>query len=157
MRSIGAVGCLGLTLASAALTGMGATAGRAQTPAPAGPKEAMSTPIRLELNRLEENGDSCRAYLLIDNSTGTAHRSFKIDLFVLDTEGIAAKRVVLELGPVAAKKTVIRLFDIQGVPCAKFGKVLLNDVLGCESATGEKQNCLAMTTTDSKASVPLVK
>jgi hypothetical protein len=129
--------------------------GWAQTPAT--PAEAASAPIRLELNRLEPDGDNCRAYLLIDNSSGTAHRSFKVDLFVLDTEGIAAKRVVLELGPVAAKKTLIRLFDIQGVPCTKFGKVLLNDVLGCETGSGDHQNCLASTSTDSKSSVPLVK
>jgi hypothetical protein len=94
---------------------------------------------------------------MVDNSAGTAHRSFKVDLFVLDTDGVAAKRVVLELGPVAEKKTLIRLFDIQGVPCTKFGKVLLNDILGCESATGEHQNCLASTTTASKVAVPLVK
>ena len=152
MRSIGAALSLGLAIASAY-----ATIGQAQAPAPPAAADAASAPIRLELNRLESDGDNCRAYLLIDNSKGTSHRSFKVDLFVLDTEGIAAKRVVLELGPVAAKKTLIRLFDIQGVPCAKFGKVLLNDVLGCEDAAGQRQNCLANTTTDSKAAVPLVK
>ena len=76
---------------------------------------------------------------------------------MLDTDGIAAKRTVLELGPVTAKKTLIRLFDIQGVACTKFGKVLLNDVLGCENEAGERQNCLASTTTNTKAAVPLIK
>jgi hypothetical protein len=150
MRSVSAVGFLAIALASAC-----ANVGWAQ--APAAPTETASAPIRLELNRLEADGDNCRATLLIDNSSGTAHRSFKVDLFVLDTDGIAAKRTVLELGPVAAKKTLIRLFDIQGVACTKFGKVLLNDVLGCENGAGEHQNCLASTTTDSKAAVPLIK
>ena len=68
-----------------------------------------------------------------------------------------ALKLALELGPLAAKKTLIRLFEIQNVACTRFGKVLLNDVLGCDSETGEHQNCLASTTTESKAAVPLVK
>ena len=148
MRSAGAVGLSALALASVC-----ASVSWAQAPA----TPSASAPIRLELNRLEADGDNCHAYLLIDNSAGTAHRSFKVDLFVLDTDGIATKRVLLELGPIAAKKTLIRLFDIQNLPCAKFGKVLLNDVPVCDTETGEHQSCLASTTTDSKAAVPLIK
>jgi hypothetical protein len=150
MRSASVLGFLAVALTSAC-----ANVGWAQ--APAAPTQPASAPIRLELNRLEADGDNCRVYLLIDNSSGTAHRSLKVDLFVLDTDGIAAKRVLLELGPLAAKKTRIRLFDIQGVACTKFGKVLLNDVPDCENETGEHQDCLASTTTESKTAVPLIK
>jgi hypothetical protein len=140
-----------LVLAIAALAA-GAGAPHAQpatTPA--------SAPPRLELNKLEVDGQNCRVYLMADNGKGEAYRSFKVDLFVLDTDGIVAKRVVLELAPLAAKKTVIRLFDIAAVPCSRFGRILLNDVLACEAETGARQNCLAETETTSKASVPLVK
>lgn len=130
-----------------------ATAAHAQ-PAAA---PASDAPLRLELNRLEAEGSNCRVYLLADNSKGEAYRSYKVDLFVLDTDGVAAKRVVLELGPIAGNKTLIRLFDIQGVPCTKFGRVLLNDVLACESEAGARQNCLADTRTESKTSVSFAK
>jgi hypothetical protein len=123
---------------------------------PAASPPAASAPVRLELNRLEAEGQNCRVYLLADNSKGEAYRSFKVDLFVLDTDGVAAKRVVLELGPIAAGKTLIRLFDIAGVACTRFGRVLLNDVT-CEAEPGARPNCLADTRTESKATVPFVK
>ena len=134
-----------------------ASVGTAYAQPAASPPANAAAPLRLELNRLEPDGQNCRVYLLADNSKGEAYRSFKVDLFVLDTDGVAAKRVVLELGPIAAGKTLIRLFDIPAVPCARFGRMLLNDVLACEAEAGARQNCLADTRTDSKASVPFAK
>jgi hypothetical protein len=150
-RRLGPIALSALLAAIAAGTGAAA-----QTAAPSAPSNA-SVPLRLELNRLEADGQNCRVYLLADNSKGEAYRAFKVDLFVLDTDGVAAKRVVLELGPIAAAKTMIRLFDIQAVPCARFGRVLLNDVLACEGESGARESCLADTKTESKTSAPFVK
>jgi hypothetical protein len=141
-------------LLAALLAGAGAASAQ---PAAPPPSSNSPVPLRLELNRLEADGQNCRVYLLADNSKGEAYRSFKVDLFVLDSEGVAAKRVVLELGPIAAAKTMIRLFDIQGVACSRFGRVLLNDVLACEGESGTRQGCLADTRTESKTSAPFAK
>jgi hypothetical protein len=109
-----------------------------------------SQPIRLELNRLEPQGDNCRAYLLVDNGRGEAFRSLKVDLFALDSEGVAQRRLAVEVGPLPARKTQIRLFDFAGLACSRFGRVLLNDVIACESASGPHEECLARIETASR-------
>lgn len=108
--------------------------------------------VRLELNRLEPQGEACRVYLLIRNASGEAYRSYKLDLFAFDTGGVAAKRLAVETGPLPAGKTLVKLFDFADLPCARFGQVLLNDVLTCETASGPRPGCAASVVTASRVS-----
>lgn len=101
-----------------------------------------ATPLKIELNRLEPAGEACRTYMLVDNSRGPALKSLKVDLFAFDTEGVAQKRLAVELGPVQEKKTVVRLFDFAGLACPKIGRLLLNDVLACEGGDATRETCL---------------
>lgn len=110
------------------------------------------TPLKIELNKLEPSGESCRTYLLVDNGKGQALKSLKVDLYAFDTEGVAQKRLAVELGPIGDKKTVVRLFDFQGLACPKIGRVLLNDVLSCEGGDSSRESCLERITTSTKAS-----
>ena len=57
-----------------------------------------AAPLKIELNRLEPAGEACRTYMLVDNSRGPALKSLKVDLFAFDTEGVAQKRLAVELG-----------------------------------------------------------
>src|SRR5690349_24719227 len=102
-----------------------------------------SNSLRIELNRIEAAGESCRTYFLIDNQKGESWKSLKLDLFALDTDGVAAKRLAVEVGPVPRRKTLIKLFDFPGLNCSRFGRVLLNDVLTCEGATSSREDCLS--------------
>lgn len=99
-------------------------------------------PLRIELNRIEASGENCRTYFLIDNQKGQSWRSMKLDLFAFDSDGIAAKRLAVELGPVPGRKTLVKLFDFPGLTCSRFGRVLLNDVLSCEGAATSREECL---------------
>lgn len=118
----------------------------------------MPKPLRVELNRLESSGENCRAYFLIDNQKGQSWRSLKLDLFALDTDGVAAKRLAVEVGPVPEKKTLIKLFDFAGIACPRLGRVLLNDVMACEGAAETREACLSAIETASKvATVPFAK
>jgi len=121
-------------------------------------QDRSSTSVRVELNRLEAAGENCRAYFLIDNRKGETWRSLKLDLFALDTEGVAAKRLAIEVGPVPEKKTLIKLFDFPGLACPRFGSILLNDVMACEGAADTREACLsAIDTTSKVADVPFAK
>jgi hypothetical protein len=114
-------------------------------------------PISLELNRLEARDTSCRAYLMVRNA-GPAMKSLKIDLFALDADGIAAKRVALELGPISEGKTMIRLFDLTDLTCARVGRLLLNDIIACETDGGPQPQCLSAIETSAKGgAVPFDK
>lgn len=103
---------------------------------------AKGAPLKVELNRLEPAGEACRTYMLVDNGRGPALKSLKVDLFAFDTEGVAQKRLAVELGPVQEKKTVVRLFDFAGLACPKIGRILLNDVLACEGGEASRETCL---------------
>jgi hypothetical protein len=116
----------------------------AQNSAPA------QAPLRIELNKVEAAGESCRTYFLIDNQKGETWKSLKLDLFALDTDGVAAKRLAVEVGPVPSRKTLIKLFDFPGLNCSRFGRVLLNDVLTCEGAATSREDCLSAIETASK-------
>jgi hypothetical protein len=109
-----------------------------------------SSPLRIELNKIETSGESCRTYFLIDNQKGENWKSLKLDLFALDTDGVAAKRLAVEVGPVPRRKTLIKLFDFPGLNCSRFGRVLLNDVLTCVGATSSREDCLSVIETASK-------
>lgn len=147
-RGIGSWAGAGLVAVGAALALAGAPAARAQEAPKSG---ATGAPLKVELNRLEPAGEACRAYMLVDNGRGPALKSLKVDLFAFDTEGVAQKRLAVELGPVQEKKTVVRLFDFAGLSCPKIGRILLNDVLACEGgAEASRESCLERIETATK-------
>jgi hypothetical protein len=136
--------------AALTLTVAGALIGPALAQEGGGEKAA---PIKLQLNTAETAGDACRITMLVDNGRGGALKSYKVDLFAFDTEGVAQKRVAVELGPLPPRKLTVKIFDFAGIPCGKIGRVLLNDVLACEGDT-TRETCLERTETDTKASIP---
>lgn len=135
----------GLTFAVALTVSLPAAMAQDATPAAKDTAPAAKSdvpPLKIELNRLEPAGEACRTYMLVDNSRGPALKSLKVDLFAFDTEGVAQKRLAVELGPVQEKKTVVRLFDFAGLACPKIGRLLLNDVLACEGGDATRETCL---------------
>lgn len=110
-------------------------------------------PLKLQLNKVETAGEACRVTMVIDNAKGTGLKSYKVDLFAFDTDGVAQKRVAVELGPLSPKKTVVKIFDFPGIACNKVGRVLLNDVLSCDGGDAGREACLERTETDSKAGI----
>ncbi|GJE09541.1 MULTISPECIES: Tat pathway signal protein [Methylobacterium] len=113
-----------------------------------------AAPLRLQLNKVETTGESCRITMVIDNSKGAGLKSYKVDLFAFDTEGVAQKRVAVELGPLPPRKTTVKIFDFPGIACNKVGRVLLNDVLACDGGDAAREACLERTETETKAGLP---
>ncbi len=112
---------------------------------------ADKTPLKLQLNKLETAGEACRVTMVVDNAKGVGLKSYKVDLFAFDPEGVAQKRVAVELGPLPARKTIVKIFDFPGIACSKVGRVLLNDVLACDGGDAAREACLERTETESKA------
>ncbi|MGE0253434.1 MAG: Tat pathway signal sequence domain protein [Alphaproteobacteria bacterium] len=118
---------------------------------------AVAAGVAVELNRLEPQGDDCRAYLVFENATKDAFSSLKLDLVLFDSDGVIARRLAVEGGPLAAGKTVVRLFDIAKLPCPRIGRVLLNDVLACSGPDGAGADCLAQIEPRSRAAAAFIK
>lgn len=148
--------------AVAASLGLVATRAWAQSAAPAGDAktagEAASPGISLELNRLEPADKACRTYLLLKNASGESYGSLKLDLFVLDRGGVVAKRLAVEAGPLASRKTQIKTFDFADLACERIGTMLVNGVLACQVGGASRDDCIdriALTSRD--PSVALIK
>jgi hypothetical protein len=112
--------------------------------------------LAIELNKLEPQKDSCRAYIVVTNSSTTAYQSLKLDLVLFQPDGVIGRRFALDLGPLRAQKRSVKLFDID-TPCDQVGSFLINDVLECNGETGSIPNCLADMTATSLTKAKLSK
>jgi len=144
MRPIRAVRAAGFAVATAFAALLAASASTAET-------------VRIELNKLEPQDGACRAYLVFENGTARSFGAFRLDLILFNTEGVIARRLAVEGAPLPAKKTVVRLFDIQQLGCDGIGRILLNDMLGCQDAQGEVAGCTEMVEATSRTSANFSK
>lgn len=113
--------------------------------------------IGIELNRLEEQGSNCRAYLVITNPGELAFSGFKLDLVIFDRSGTIARRLAVDLAPLRPAKTTVKVFDLVDTACPAIGSILVNDVLDCRDASGMVADCVQRLSPSSKLSVPLSK
>ena len=88
----------------------------------------------------------------------------RLDLVLFGTDGVIARRVALDLAPLAPRKMAVRLFDLPGQPCNGIGRVLVNDVLACQlgpqgdgGAGPQQQACLDRLQLSSRAKAELTK
>jgi phage-related baseplate assembly protein len=102
------------------------------------PARAQDT-VRVELNTLETAENRCRMTFVIENKTARAVDSLKLDLALFNTEGAVYRRMVTDMGPVRAAKTVVKTFATDG-DCAQLGSLLVNEVAAC--TPGEPNACL---------------
>lgn len=113
--------------------------------------------VRMELNKLEPSEAACRTYLVMENGTGIAFESLKLDLVMFDTDGVVNKRLAVETGPLPADKTRLQVFDMDGVSCSGLGRVLLNDVMTCSDAKGARADCLGLVQPVARGELSFIK
>jgi hypothetical protein len=89
--------------------------------------------IRVELNAAESAAGRCRLSFVVENASTIAVEALKLDLAVFGRDGAIQRRLLTEMGPVRALKTVVRTFEVEG-DCAGIGSVLVNDVTACALA-----------------------
>ena len=112
-----------------------------------------SNTLKLELNRLQPQPEACRTYLLFANELDAGFEKLVLDLVFFDSEGIIARRSLVDAAPLPAAKTVVKIFDVADVDCADLGKVLLNAVQDCETDGAEIEDCLSVVSLSSRSDV----
>ena len=95
--------------------------------------------VLLELNSVESADNRCRVSFVIENKSEAAIESLKLDLVAFSTDGGILRRLITEMGPVYAAKTMVRAFLVDS-ECRQIGAILDNDVTAC--APGEPGGCL---------------
>jgi len=119
--------------------------------------QAADVSIAIELNRLEERGSDCRAYLVSHNKGQAAHDAFKLDLVVFDKGGVIARRLAVDVGPLRGEKRSVKVFDLGGLACKDISQILVNDVIECGVAKGREGECVGMFEVQSRAAAQLTK
>ena len=121
------------------------------------PAHGEDSRVGIELNKLEPVSDACRAYLVFENRTETAFDPFKLDLVMFDSDGVIAKRVAVEAGPLPAGKTSVKLFDVNGLGCGGIRRVLLNSVMACGTPGESSADCTALVEPASRTEAAFIK
>jgi hypothetical protein len=121
-------------------------------------------PLTLELNKLEPvpaaagAAASCRAYLVAANpDNGARFDALRLDLVLFGTDGVIARRLALDLGPIQPGRTQVRLFDVHDLPCESIGQMLVNDTMICKIGGADHADCMDRLRTSSRVSAKLVK
>ena len=139
----------------AGLLVLGAVCGFSATSAMA--QAAGGETVSIELNKLEPQGDACRAYLVIKNTGEQAFDSLKLDLVMFDKGGVVAKRLAVQAAPLPVGKTSLKVFDVEGHGCADIGSILLNDVMDCTPAPEAGSGCLARIAVSARGELSFLK
>lgn len=113
--------------------------------------------LAIELNKLEAQGENCRAYFVIDNKNDTAYDGLKLDLVLFRPDGVINQRVAIELAPLKPKKRTVKLFDVADTSCDEVGSFLINDVTECTTSTGAVEDCLQNISVSSRTGNELTK
>jgi hypothetical protein len=114
-------------------------------------------PITVELNKLEPADQACRLFLLLQNHSDQIYDALTLELVSFDKDGLIGQRLAVDLAPVRAQKTSVRLFDLPDTSCDAIGRVLLNDVSACSVGGAVVDACLDRLQVSSRGPVSLFK
>ena len=103
------------------------------------PVRAADEAVRLELNATETAENRCRLTFVIENKSAQNLDSLKLDFAMFNTDGAVYRRIIFDMAPVRATKTIVKTYAIDG-DCAQLGALLVNDVTAC--VPGEAATCL---------------
>lgn len=129
----------------------------ALVPLLAAPAQAQPA-LPLELNRLEPvtaPAEGCRIWMMLANDApdSAAINALRLDLVVFGADGQIARRAAVELAPIGAGRTAVRLFDLAGLPCDRISRLLVNDVLACRIDGAEVADCADRLRPSSRAAI----
>ncbi len=124
-----------------------------EAPKAGAPQAAME----VELNKLEPQDKSCRAYVVVNNKSQDDYSSFKLDLVMFQPDGVIGRRFAVELAPLRPGKRTVKLFDIDNLKCEDVGSFLINDVVECSAGGSDAQDCLGRLAVSSRTKVELTK
>lgn len=113
--------------------------------------------VAIEFNKLEQQDNACRAYLVVENKSPNAFETLQLDLVMFDTDGVVAKRLALETAPLPVGKTSLRAFDVEDLACDQVGRVLLNDVMTCQDSEGKRNDCLSLLSLSARGELVFIK
>jgi hypothetical protein len=118
---------------------------------------AAAQTLDIELNRLEDLAGQCAASLLLTNRMTETLEQVRFDLYIFGQDGVIARRLLLDTGPMRVDKTTVATFALLDRPCSTIGRLLVSDVPVCNTANGGAIDCVAALNLTSRTAIPLAK
>lgn len=114
--------------------------------------------LGVELNKMEEHGaDGCRLSFVFRNGTDERLETFKLDLVMFGQDDVIARRLIVDASPLRPGKTMVKLFDVDGLPCGDIATILVNDLPACVLSPEDGQDCIEVVALQSRAEATLTK
>lgn len=113
--------------------------------------------IDIELNKLEDQENACRAFLVFRNGTPHFFEAFKLDMVLFDQSGLINGRLALDVAPLRAEKTSVKGFEFDGLGCGSIDQILINDVIECAASDTDSIDCVALLEPSSRNETTLIK
>lgn len=111
------------------------------------------TGLSLELNRLEQNGASCRATLVVRNGFETNLDETAFELVMFDKAGLISLMTVFDFGALPAGKTRVQRFDLPQTSCPDLTRILINGVSRCAGTGIDVSRCEMNLSTNNRAGI----
>jgi hypothetical protein len=119
--------------------------------------EAENGRLSIELNQLENVDRGCRGAVIFNNETDATFADLAVEVAVFDQDDIVKNLWLLPARNMSPGTVRVRQFLFQEESCEDIGRILLNDVVNCETDTGlEAQECLRLIDASSRTDVPFV-
>lgn len=116
---------------------------------------AQTAEIGIELNKAETTEGVCRIYLVVANRTPDGYDGFTVELVSFDGDGVIGQRLAVELAPLRAGRTAVKLFDLPNTGCEAVRRLLINDVTTCTVAGASRGDCFERVRPSTRAGVEL--
>jgi hypothetical protein len=148
-----------ISVALLVLAGVFGQAARAETAAtPATPAAAAAgATIAIELNKVEMQGNQCRAYFVVTNKNAANYKELKLDLVVFRPDGVIGRRFAVDLAPLKPNRRVVKLFELADTACDDVGSFFINEVTTCQTDSGPVEDCFDGIAVSSLAKAQLTK
>ncbi|MEM6762062.1 MAG: hypothetical protein AAF615_04220 [Pseudomonadota bacterium] len=117
------------------------------TPGLAEAQDGTAPAVKVELNKMEDGGEICRAYFIVRNGASDDLDALELDTFLFDNDGIILQRLALPFGSVGTARMRIVSFDFE-LACSGIGSLFVNEVIRCDAAGAP---CSAPVETSSRA------
>ena len=98
--------------------------------------------LSVDLNALEQVGQSCRLVFVASNSTGAALDELSLETVLFNTTGTVDRFALFDFQSLPMGKTRVRQFDLPDIRCGDIGRVLINGAASCKGQALKGTECM---------------
>lgn len=116
--------------------------GLAVAATPVRSQEQVQPVLSIDLNALEQVGQSCRLVFVASNSTGATIDELSLETVLFNSAGTVDRFTLFDFQALPRGKTRVRQFDLPDIRCGDIGRVLINGTATCQGLALKGTECM---------------